>query len=118
VDTVWAELIRAAPWGAVIVILRWLDIKAQADRDKERDANAKEKAEQDRQTQITISQTYASAINSLNRVTEMSSSNIVESIKEFKETVIEQYRKMGATQEIVEMAVDRAVEKMKDEKKA
>lgn len=102
-DGVWQELIQAVPWGAVIVLLRYLDIKEKADERKERDANAKDKAEQDRQSQITISQTYASAINNLNKVTEISTSNIVDAIKDLKKSILDQYRKMGITQELLDV---------------
>jgi ribosome-binding ATPase YchF (GTP1/OBG family) len=97
-DAVWQELIRAVPWGAVIIILRWLDIKEKQTERIERDANAKDKAEQDRQSQIAISQTYASAINNLNKVHEISTANIVDAIKEMRMSISEQYRKMGITQ--------------------
>lgn len=116
-DAIWQELIRAVPWGAVIVILRWLDIKDQAEQRKDREANAKEKAERDRETSIVVAQTYASAINNMVKVTEMSINSLVSSVNEFKETVLEQYRKMGATQEIIDLAVDRAMEKMREGKK-
>ena len=101
-DAAWIELIKAIPWGAVIVILRWLDIKEKTEERKERDANAKDKAEQDRATQITISQSYASAINNLNKVTELSSSSIVTAINDFKAATLDQYRKMGVTQDILD----------------
>ncbi len=101
-ESAWIELIKAIPWGAVIVILRWLDIKEKTEERKERDANAKDKAEQDRITQITISQSYASAINNLNKVTELSSSNIVASINEFKTATLGEFRKLGSTQDILE----------------
>lgn len=104
-DAIWQELIRAVPWGAVIIILRWLDIKEKTEERRERDANAKEKAEQDRASAQVQSQTYASAINSLVKVIELSNSNVVESIKELKETLLEQYRRMGITQELKDVAM-------------
>lgn len=106
-DEVYKTLINAVPWGVVIIILRWLDIKEKVEERRERDANAKDKAEQDRQTQITISSTYASAINSMNVVVDMSSKNIVKSMDEFRDVVLDQYRRMGITQNLRDLDQER-----------
>lgn len=92
-DAVWNELIRAVPWGAVIIILRWLDIKAQAEERKERDNNAKENRIADRETQIIVGKAYADAIN-----------NIAGIVIDTKNTVIEHYKNIGITQDLVDMA--------------
>lgn len=101
-DELWKELVRSVPWGVVLIVMRYLDIKEKSEERRERDANAKEKAEQDRQAQITISQTYASAINNMNKVFEISFTTLDGSIKEFKATVLEQYRKLGITQDVMD----------------
>jgi hypothetical protein len=92
-DEVWRALIQSAPWGVVIIALRWLEIKAAADERKERDSNAKEKSIADRETQIIVGKAYADAINNLAAV-----------VLDFKGTVMEQYENMGITQDLVRIA--------------
>ncbi len=101
-DDLWKELVRSVPWGVVIIALRWLDIREKTEERRERDANAKDKAEQDRQAQIAISSTYASAINSMNQVIQVKIESIDRTIQDFKSTVSDQYRRMGVTQELME----------------
>ena len=107
-DPLWRdallELIRAAPWGTVIIILRYMDNKAEAQARKERSENAKEKSEFDRQTQVLVSQNYANAINALAKSTDDSASRIVATLTEFRASVSEQYEKMGVTADLLDMA--------------
>ncbi len=95
-DEVWKTLIQSAPWGAVIIALRWMDIRAAADRERERDANAKEKGIADRETAIIVGKAYADAIN-----------NLASIIADIKNTIIEQYKNMGITQDLIEIARER-----------
>ena len=99
-DAVWAELIKALPWGFVIIALRYLDIKEKTEERKERDLNAKEKSILDRETQTYIGKAYAEAINNLASV-----------ISDFKSTVVKQYENMGITQDLLQMAKENYKEK-------
>lgn len=92
---VWTELIKALPWGFVIIALRYLDIKEKAEERKERDFNAKEKSIADRETQIIINKTYADAIN-----------NLASTLNDFKGTVVDHYENMGITQNLLKTAKD------------
>lgn len=103
-DTVWIELIKALPWGFVIIALRYLDIREKAEERKERDLNAKDKSERDRETQQLISKSYADAINALARSLTESSSKTEGTLNEFKAAVLEQYKSMGITQDLLEAA--------------
>ena len=103
-DAVWNELIRAVPWGTVIIILRLLDIREKAEERKERDANAKEKSLQDRETSQLIAKSYADAINTLARSVVDMTSRTESSIKEFKEAVLQQYESMKITQDLLDAA--------------
>lgn len=94
-ETVWAELIKALPWGFVIITLRYLDIKEKADQSRERETNAKEKSALDRETQIVVSKAYADAINNLANV-----------FLRLENTIIEQYKNIGVTKDIKDMALD------------
>lgn len=87
------QLVLTAPWGVVIIILRWMDIKAQAEERHERVAEAKEKSLQDREHQIVINKTYADAINNLASV-----------VVDTKNTVIDQYNNIGITQDLLNIA--------------
>lgn len=99
-DEVWKELIKALPWGFVIIALRYMDIKAQITQQAERDKNATDKSNKDRETQIIIGKTYADAINNLASV-----------FNDLKTTIIEQYKeqnaKMAITQELFDLASER-----------
>lgn len=92
-DAVWQELIRAVPWGAVIIILRWLDIKEKTEERRERDINAKDIAQQNRDNQIVVGKAYADAIN-----------NLASIVADTKNTVIEQYKNIGITQDLIDIA--------------
>lgn len=95
-DELWKTLIQVAPWGFVIIALRYLDIKEKADERHERDANAKDKSAADRETQIIINKTYADAINNLANV-----------VSDFKSTILQQYENIGITQDLVKIAKER-----------
>lgn len=103
-ETVWQELIRAVPWGAVIIILRILDIRAQKDERTERGLNAAEKSQHDRENQITINKTYAEAINALAQAVETGSNTTADAIKDLKTTVIEKYDNLGVTKDLLDIA--------------
>lgn len=90
-DAVWQELIRAVPWGAVIIILRWLDIKEKQEERRERDTNAKEMAQQNRETQIIVGKGFADALN-----------NMASVVGDLKLTVIDQYKNIGITQDLID----------------
>lgn len=114
-DAVWQELIKALPWGFVIIALRYLDIKEKADERKERDTNAKEKSSADRETAQIVSKSYADAINALARSVADSSMRMDSSIKDFKEAVLEQYKNMGITQDLLDIARGELAKKRKEQ---
>ena len=103
-EAVWTELIKALPWGFVIIALRYLDIKEKADERKERDANAKEKSEKDRETQVIIGKAYSDAI-----------SNLAKAIGDMKETIADQYRRIGVTKDLKEAATRQIKREIKGE---
>jgi len=104
VDAVLQELIKALPWGFVIIALRYLDIKEKADERRERDGNAKDKAIQDRETNQYVAKSYADAINTLAKSVSDSSLRMEKSIAEFREAVSKQYESMGITKDLLDMA--------------
>lgn len=93
------QLILTAPWGVVIIALRILDIREKADERKERDANATAKSIADRENQLIVGKAYADAINNLASV-----------VGDIKSTVIEHYKNMGITQDLLDMAKARLQE--------
>jgi hypothetical protein len=113
-DTVWQELIKALPWGFVIIALRYLDIKEKADERKERDVNAKEKSGADRETAQFVAKSYADAINALARSVAENSIRLESTIKDFRETVTKQYENMGITQDLLDVARGELAKKRKE----
>lgn len=113
-DSAWQELIRAAPWGAVILVLRWLEMKEKKEERGERDAerterdnNAKERAQAERESQQYIAKVYADAINTLAKSVADGTMRTEKAIVEMKESVLEQYKKMGITQELIDFKESR-----------
>ena len=103
-DAVWTELIKALPWGFVIIALRWLEIKEKSDERTERDSNAKDKSEKDRETQQVIAKAYADAINAMARSVIDMTARTEKSITDFRDTVLEQYKNIGITQDLLDVA--------------
>ncbi len=103
-DQAWQELIRAAPWGAVILGLEWMKLQASERAQKERDTNAKEKAQADRESAQVVAKAYADAINTLAKSIIDQTARIESAIVDMKTTVTKQYDSMGITQELLEMA--------------
>jgi hypothetical protein len=102
-DTAIQKLIEQAPWAAAMLGLAWMLLRyAERTQDKmlaaaekeraERIASAAEKAERDRETQIIVGKAYADAIN-----------NQASIVSDLKATVVEQYKNLGITQEIIDM---------------
>ncbi len=89
----WSELIKALPWGFVLIVMRWLDIKEKQEERKERDANAKEISEKNRETQIIMGKAYADAINNLASV-----------VTDLKATIADQYKNLGITKDLLDIA--------------
>jgi regulator of protease activity HflC (stomatin/prohibitin superfamily) len=120
-DAAIQELIKQSPWAASILGVIWLLLRyvermydkmtlASENERQERTASAIAKAQQDRETQQIIAKTYADAINTLAKsVSELSERN-EKSMREFKEAVLEQYKNMGVTKEILDFAMGRIKE--------
>ena len=120
-DAAIQELVKQSPWAASILGVIWLLLRyvermydkmtlASENERQERTASAIAKAQQDRETQQIIAKTYADAINTLAKsVSELSERN-EKSMREFKEAVLEQYKNMGVTKEILDFAMGRIKE--------
>jgi regulator of protease activity HflC (stomatin/prohibitin superfamily) len=120
-DAAIQELVKQSPWAASILGVIWLLLRyvermydkmtlAAENERQERTASAISKAQQDRETQQIIAKTYADAINTLAKsVSELSERN-EKSMREFKEAVLEQYKNMGVTKEILDFAMNRIKE--------
>ena len=120
-DAAIQELVKQSPWAASILGVIWLLLRyvermydkmtlASENERQERTASAIAKAQQDRETQQIIAKTYADAINTLAKsVSELSERN-EKSMREFKEAVLEQYKNMGVTKEILDFAMNRIKE--------
>lgn len=96
----WKTIAIAAPWGVIIVVLRWIDTRYEMEKQKERDANSKEKSQADRESNQIVARAYADAINNLAKSITEQSIRIEGSIHDFKDTVLKQYEAMGITQDL------------------
>lgn len=103
-DEVWKTLIQAAPWGFVIIVMRYLEIKTTKDERIERAANAAQKAKEDREHEIEKNKLWSETIkNILDRQAE-SSKAIVEAIAKMERDLQEKYESMGITKDLLDAA--------------
>lgn len=114
-DAVWQELIKALPWGFVLIVMRWLEIKDQKEQRIERAANAAQKAEDERKFAAEKSESerkydmeknklWSESIKySIDKQSE-SSIAITTAIKEMQKDLQEKYESMGITKDLLDAA--------------
>lgn len=103
-DEVWKTLIQAAPWGFVIIVMRYLEIRNTKEERAERASNAAQKATEDRNHEIEKNKLWAETIkNILDRQAE-SSKAIVDAIAKMERDLQEKYESMGITKDLLDAA--------------
>ena len=103
-DAVWQELIKALPWGFVIIVLQYLQLKDRKEERTERAINAAEKSIKDKEHDSEKNKLWSETIKSiLDRQTE-SSNAIVSAIKEMQKDLQEKYEAMGITKDLLDAA--------------
>lgn len=96
-DTVWQELIKALPWGFVLLVMRYLEIKDQKEQRIERAANAAEKAKLERDFDMEKNKMWMETIkNSMDGYKE-----IVAALDVMKKDLLEKYESMGITKDLL-----------------
>ena len=99
-DTVWQELIKALPWGFVLLVMRYLEIKDQKEQRIERAANAAEKAKLERDFDMEKNKMWMETIkNSMDGYKE-----IVSTLEAMKNDLQEKYDSMGITKDLLDAA--------------
>jgi hypothetical protein len=114
-DAVWQELIKALPWGFVLIVMRYLEIKDQKEQRVERAANAKEaealrvanaaeKARVERDFEMEKNKLWAETIKTvLDRQTE-ASQRIVTALTAMQKDLSDKYDSMGITKDLLDAA--------------
>ena len=99
-DTVWQELIKALPWGFVLLAMRFLEIKDQKEQRIERASNAAEKAKVERDFDLEKNKLWMETIkNSMDGYKE-----IVSALEMMKKDLIDKYESMGITKDLLDAA--------------
>lgn len=111
-DTVWAELIKALPWGFVLLVMRYLEIKDQKEQRIERAANAAEKAKLERDFDMEKNKMWMETIkNSMDGYKE-----IVAALDVMKKDLLEKYESMGITKDLLKALDDSRKELVRQRK--
>lgn len=103
-DEVWKTLIQAAPWGFVIIVMRYLEIRNTKEERTERATNAAQKAKEDKDHEIEKNRLWAETIKSILDRQAESSKAIVEAIAKMEKDLQEKYESMGITKDLLDAA--------------
>jgi len=109
-DAVWTELIKALPWGFVILVLQYLSLKDKKEERIERALNAAEKAKDEKLYDMEKNRLWMEMIkNSMD-----ASKNIVTAIEVMQKDLAEKYASMGITKDLLDAARRELREKRKE----
>lgn len=110
-DTVWQELIKALPWGFVLLVMRYLEIKDQKEQRVERATNAAEKAKLERDFDMEKNRLWMETIkNSMDGY-----KAITDAIKEMHKDLQDKYESMGITKDLLDAAKRELTKARKDQ---
>jgi hypothetical protein len=124
-DAVYQELIKALPWGFVLIAMQYLNLRNQEKERQERAANLKdaeaqratnaaEKAKVERDFEMEKNKLWAETIKTImDRQTEASQS-IVSALREIHKDLQDKYASMGITKDLLD-AARRELSKRKSE---
>jgi hypothetical protein len=111
------EMIKNAPWAAALILIVKMFLQAEKDREVKRTADAKEAgdvqrahelqmANAQRGRELEINNLWASTVKNMMSDQSKNNQEFVTVLKDFKDTILEQYKKMGITQDLLEIAKD------------
>jgi hypothetical protein len=103
-DTVWVELIKALPWGFVILVLQYMNLKDKKEERIERALNAAEKSETDKSYDMEKNRLWSETIKYSIDKEAQSSQSIIGAIKEMQKDLQEKYESMGITKDLLDAA--------------
>jgi hypothetical protein len=103
-DTVWIELIKALPWGFVLLVMRYMEIKDQRDQRIERVSNAADKAKVERDFEMEKNKLWAETIKTVLDKQVDSTREITTALKEMHKDLQDKYESMGITKDLLDAA--------------
>lgn len=103
-DVVWQELIKALPWGFVLIVMRFLEIKDQKEQRIERAANAADKAKVEREFEMEKNKLWAETIKTALDRTTSSTEKIVNALAAMEKDLQDKYESMGVTKDLLDAA--------------
>ena len=99
-DTVWIELIKALPWGFVILVLQYMNLRDKKEERLERALHAAERAKQDKEFDMEKNRLWMETIkNSMDAY-----KNIVLAIETMQKDLQDKYDSMGITKDLLDAA--------------
>lgn len=101
---VWQELIKALPWGFVIIVLQYLQLKDRKEERTERATNAADKAELDRTHEMEKNKLWAESVKYAIDEQSKSAQNIIMAISAMQKDIQEKYDAMGITKDLLDAA--------------
>jgi len=103
-ENAYIEVVKASPYGAIIIAVLYLLLRAQKEERLERAINAKERSDADRTHDMEKNKLWSETIKSiLDRQTE-SSQNIVNAIAVMQKDLQDKYESMGITKDLLDAA--------------
>lgn len=103
-DTVWIELIKALPWGFVLLVQQFLNLRDKEKERVERAINAQQKAEADKNYDMEKNRLWSETIKYSIDKEAQSSQAIVGAIKEMQKDLQDKYESMGITKDLLDAA--------------
>jgi hypothetical protein len=103
-ENAFIEVVKASPYGAIIIAVLYLLLKAQKEERVERASNAKEKADADRSHDLEKNRLWAEMIKSISDDNKSSALTIARSVETMQKVLSDQYEKMGITRDLLDEA--------------
>jgi hypothetical protein len=103
-DAVWVELIKALPWGFVIIVMQYLQLKDRKEERIERSANAADKAIKEKEFEQEKNRLWADTIKGILDRQSETSKQIVDAIREMQRDLQDKYESMGITKDLLDAA--------------
>lgn len=103
-DAVWQELIKALPWGFVLLVMRYLEIRDAKDQRAERASNAADKARVEREFEMEKNKLWAETIKTILDRQAASADRIVDALTAMQKDLQEKYESMGITKDLLDAA--------------
>ncbi len=114
-ETVWQELIKALPWGFVLLVMRYMEIRDSKEQRVERAANIKEaeaeraknaaeKARVERDFEMEKNKLWAETIKTIMDRQVGSAKEITTALAEMHRDLQEKYASFGITKDLLDSA--------------